>query len=278
MTLVDSVAYNIPVTMVEAYHGRNMIVRSHDPAQIVEALDRDGVAHVSYVQILSLHAEFQPLMLWGDSVPVDLVLQNPNADLPLLYKCSPLLAKHPVRVSIPVVPGFSKAVNLAVSLNFAVKLEMLQPGPDLIEEMSHVVNTYLHRATVSQPIEYFHSMFLAFYREEPLTIWTIQEEDPLYTRYITDQKEETISRRFVGTPMKSRLNSFITEFKGELAAERSECCGCKFLDNCSGYFKWPRQEYRCDGMRDILKTLKEAAEDLRKDVSSFTSSGGVKRS
>ena len=82
----------------------------------MEELDR-----VSYVQILTLGAELRPLMHWANEIPVDMVVQNPVEDLPLLYQCSPLLSRRPVRITVPVVSGFSKVVKLAVSLDFAVK-------------------------------------------------------------------------------------------------------------------------------------------------------------
>ncbi len=160
-------------------------------------------------------------------------------------------------------------VKLAVSLNFAVKLEGSQPEPELTEEMLHIARYYLHQGTVSQPIEYLHSMFLAFYREDPITLWAIQEEDPSRIRYITDQGEETISKRSAGVELKRNLTTFVREFKDELVAEKGECCGCRFLDNCSGYFKWPRREYRCDGIKALFHALKDAADELRRDLASF---------
>ena len=219
-------------------------------------------------------ATIDGLMRWEHAVPVDLVVQDPEADLPLLYRYSPLLAERPVRVSVPVAPGFSKVVKLALSLNFAVKLERSQPEPAVIEELLQVAGLYLHQSTVSQPVEYIHSMFLAFYRGDPVTLWAVQEEDPPRNRYITDQGEETISRRFAGVDLKYGIASFIKEFTEELLSEKQECSDCEFFESCSGYFKWPRKEYRCDGVKALFQTLKDAAEELREDLSSFPSPEG----
>lgn len=275
---MDSVVYNIPVSMVGAYRRRRLIVRSHDPAEIVGALSPEDLAGVSYVQVLSVRSGLEPLMHWGQGIPVDLVLQDPKLDLPLLYQCAPLLDKHAVRVTVPVVPGFHRLVKLAVSLDFAVKLEVSQPDPPLLDELSRVADSYLHQATVAQPVEYFHSLFLAFYRGDPVTLWSIQEEDPLHVRYITDEGRETLSRRFAEGDLKGDVASFVTRFADALLAEKAECSGCEYLAHCSGYFKCPDREYRCDGVKTLFRTLKSAAEELRGDLAAFTSNGQEGRS
>ena len=263
---MDQIVYNIPASMVDLYPDRNLIVRSHDPREIVGVLSRDDLARVSYVRALSVRPDLQCLTIWGQGIPVDLVVEDPAIDLPLLYQCTPLQAGHPVRVTVPVVPGFSKAVKLAVSLNFAVKLEVSQPSPSLVEELSQVAHSYLHQTLVAQPIEYFHSLFMAFYREEPATLWTIQEENPSFTRYITDDGKETLSRRFAQCNLNGPVPSFVTRHKNELIAEGGECRSCEFLWCCSGYFKWPDRKYRCDCVKAIFRTLKESAGELRRDL------------
>src|SRR5262249_28538291 len=150
-----------------------------------------------------------------------------------------LLDKHPLRVAIPVVPGFSKAVKVATSLQFGVKLEVAQPDPDMVEELRTVLAFYLHHSSVSQPIEYFHSTLLSFYHREPLTLWDIQEEDPAALRYIVDDGQETIARRFVSgnlDTMASDLDTFLTDLKTAVLTEQSECSHCEFFANCGGYF------------------------------------------
>jgi hypothetical protein len=272
--LSESIVYNIPVKMVEAYHGRNLIVRSHDPSEMVQRFAVEDLERISYLQIPGTGGGIDSLMHWDHPVPVDLVVQHPEADLPLLYRYSPLLAERPVRVSIPVAAGFSKVVKLALSLNFAVKLVVSQPGPALIEELLRVATLYLHQSTVSQPVEFIHSIFLGFYNRNPVTLWAIQEEDPALIRYVTDQGAETLSQRFAGVELKYGVASFIEEFTEELLSEKQECGDCDFFENCAGYFKWPRREYRCDGVKALLQTLKDAAEELRKDLSSFPSPRG----
>jgi hypothetical protein len=275
---VDRLTYNIPAAMAGSYRDLNIIVRSHDPLEFIECLSKDDLKNLLYIQLLSLSSDVDILLKWGVSVPVDLVMANPDTEFPLLYKHAELLNRHPVRVSIPVTRGFNKVVRLAASLNFAVKLEIGQLDGGLVEEMFQTLNFYLHHSTVSQPIEYFHSILMAFYHERPITIWEIQEEDPGLFRYVTNQGKETISKRFVEVDVRGDLASFIEEFKLELLAEKRECYSCEFLDNCGGYFKWPHKEFGCDQVKTIFQALKDAAIELKKDYADSLDFVGEDRS
>ena len=274
----DLIVYNIPDTMIEAYRGRNLIVRGHDPSVMVQRLATHEVETLAYLQILGAGGNLDGLMRWEQAVPVDLVVQNPEADLPLLYRYTTMRAERPVQVTVPVVPGFSKVVKLALSLDFAVKLELSQPEPAVMHELLHVAGLYLHQSTVSQPVEFIHSMFLAFYHGDPVTLWTVQEEDPSRNRYITDQGTETISARFAGVDLRHKVPSFIERFAEELLTEKQECTDCELFERCLGYFKWPRKAYRCDGVKAVFQKLKEAAEELKADLSSLPSPNGEDRS
>jgi hypothetical protein len=261
--------YNIPATMIGAYGGRNLIVRSSDPSEMLQRLAPEDLDRVACLQILGTDGAIDPLRRWGPPIPVDLVVQNPEADLPLLYRYSPLRDERPVRVSVPVEAGFSKVVKLALSLNFAVKLEVSQLEPPLTEELLQVATHYLHQSTVSQPVEFIHSLFWGFCNRNPVRLWAIQEEDPALFRYVTDQGAETLSRRFAGVELEYGAISFIQEFTAALLEEKQECGDCPYFENCAGYFKWPRRAYRCDGVKVLFQTLKAAAEDLRADLTSF---------
>jgi hypothetical protein len=269
LTPFYAMIYNIPATMIEAYRDRNLIVRSSDPSELLQRLALADLDRVACLQILGTGGAIDPLRRWRPSIPVDLVIQNPEADLPLLYRYSPLQTERPVRVSVPVAAGFGKVAKLALSLNFAVKLEVSQPEPALIEELLRVVNLYLHQSTVSHPVEFIHSLFWGFYNRNPVRLWAIQEEDPSLFRYVTDQGVETLSRRFAGVALKVGVTSFIQEFTEELLSEKQECGDCPYFENCAGFFKWPQREYRCGGVKALFQTLKAAAEELRSDLTSF---------
>ena len=150
-----------------------------------------------YAQLASPDVDPDPLMTWASALPIDVLVQNPAVEYPLLYNFSKLLDKHPVRISIPVKNGFVKAVRLALALGFSVKLEVGQPDASLIAEMAEVLDLYLHRSEVSQPVEYFHSTFLSFFNhKQSSNLWFVQEEDPEQFRFITNEGAETVSPRF----------------------------------------------------------------------------------
>ena len=249
--------------MVRAYHGEDIIVRAHDPCEFPKYLSETDIEKVPYLQLLSLSVDTDCLARWGEKIPLDLIMTDPEKEFPLLYRFSSLLNKHPVRVSVPPVCGFSKAIKLAASLNFAVKITGGQPDAALNGEMTDILNLYLHHPTVSQPIEYFHSILLAFFHEKPVSLPTIQEEDPMYFRYITDQGEETISDRFAAHGIIGEIA--IATVIRTLPEESEECPDCEFLPHCRGYFKWPERDYSCKGVKEIFRTLKNAAKGLKKD-------------
>ena len=272
--MADSVVYNIPVRMVEQYRGRPVIVRSDQASELAARVSEEYLKDLVCVQLLSLDGEVDDLIHWGELAPVDIVMRDP-AEFPKLYRYSELLENHPVRVSIPVVPGCSKAVKLAVSLNFAVKLVVAQqPDQALIEELAQVLDLYLHRPNVAQPVEYFHSTFLGFYHGEGPTLWSVQEEDPTAVRYVTDEGKQTISPRLEGISFGTDYGSVVADYQQALLAEKGECDGCEFWDNCGGYFKWPEKQYHCDGVKSLFRTLKEAAGELKRELKSFDESQG----
>ena len=272
--MTDSITYNIPARLVPVFHGRKMIVRSHDPSEIVENVTAADMGDISFVKLLSLDGGIDSLMAWGYSIPVDLVVSAPYRELPLLYRYAPMLEVHPIRVSVPLVPGFGNVVKLAVSLGFAVKLEGGQPDESLSDDLQRIARFYLHQSTVSEPIEFFHSLFLAFFHQDPVTLWTIQEEDPSLFRFITDRGEVPMPGRLAGLEANQGLYAFLHELRDALAADEGECAGCGFLMHCMGYFKWPCKEYRCDVVKALMHTLQDAAEELRGDMASLLTPGG----
>jgi hypothetical protein len=276
----DPVTYNIPVGLVEAYRGRSLVVRTERPSEIVRAIPPERFADISYVRLSSFDAEVDDLVHWGVGIPVDVVMRRPLSEFMRLYRFAKLLENHPVRISVPVVAGFGRAARLALALNFAVKLEVTeQPGPDLIDELYEVLNLYLYRPSVSQPVEFFHSLFLAFYRWELATLWEIQEEDPAHFRHVTDDGEEVSPRRAPrGGARDAATVAGTADYRRELLAEGAECAGCEFFSYCGGYFKWPARDYDCAGIRTLFGALSQAAGELRGDVEAYAATAEEARS
>jgi hypothetical protein len=275
---MDHITYNIPTFMLPSYRGKSVVIRSNSPSDLVESLSGDKLDSIAYIRLLSSTSDVDGLLNNGYSIPLDLVMSDPKEEFSLLYRYSRLLAKQPVRVSIPVTAGFSNAVRLAGSLNFAVKLIVEQPNRLLIEEMLEVLRYYLHHSTVSQPIEFFHSMLMTFYHDHPGTLWEIQEQHPAFFRYVSSQGEETVSERFGAMRLAMTPDAFAEKFQHDLSNEHMDCLACEFAENCCGYFKWPQKEYGCAGIKIILGKLKDAAEELKKNLSSHVDAGGTEKS
>jgi hypothetical protein len=201
---------------------------------------------------------------------VDLLLVNVEREYPNLYQWAALPAEGPARVSIPVVAGFGKAVKLALALGFAVKIEATQPDAAGIRALHQVLDLYLHRPGIGQPVEFFHSMLLAIYHDQPASLWAIQEEDPAGNCYVTDEGHETISRRFAGEHGAGDIRTFLDRFQVDLLEQGLECRGCEYFTRCGGYFKWPDRAYRCAGIKTIFQGIRTASEELKKDTTAFT--------
>ena len=266
---MNAITYNIPARLFESYRGRKVILRSNSPSELVSCLPPVNQKDVQYAQLTSLNVDLEPLVSWAGAVPIDVLVQNPAVEYASLYNFSKLLDKHPLRASISVKTAFVKAVRLALALNFSVKLEVGQPDPKLIEEMGEVLDLYLHRSAVSQPVEYFHSTILSFFNKEtPTNLWQIQEEDPEQFRFITDEGAETASARFGKTASRDLENIFAGRSRSTSGAT-TECDTCEFLTQCGGYFKWPTPEFDCAGVKTLFSRLNSAALELRNDLASF---------
>jgi hypothetical protein len=167
---------------------------------------------------------------------------------------------------IPLFPGFRKAVRLATSLGCSVKLDFGHSDLPLGEELFDTMNDYLHSCTVNTPIDYFHSILVLYYHGHPSTMWTIQEEDPEFYRYVTDDGKIVVSRHVPHVPAEGQDVDFLQQVKLDLLLEKGECSTCAFFAACHGYFRYFNRKVTCDLVKKIFHTLKDTAEELKKDM------------
>ncbi len=260
--------YNIPLSLIDAYKGRQVILRAADPVGLAKILSSQQRSQVILVQLLDVSADLEPLSDCGSGIPIEIVLNDPQREAAKLYRITKLQRAHPVRIVIPVVVGFGKAVKVASSLHLPIKLEGTQPQPSVIDEICSTLDFFLHHKAVSQPIEYFTGILIALLHDFPITLWDVQEEDPAVVRYITDDGHEVVARK----PYFSYggdLDSFRREFIERMGGQ-GECASCEFFSNCAGYFKWPDPEFSCDGIKSVLGRLRDSAKDLEKDLASYS--------
>jgi hypothetical protein len=219
---------------------------------------------ILYIQLLSLDVELDPLSSLNDPVPLDLVLSGSGEEVPLLYRFAPLLDQRQIRVTVPVTNSFVNAVRLALALSFAVKLEVGQPDRKQVEELRTVLDLYLHRSTVVQPVEYFHSTFLSYFNNQPANLWSILEEDPEEIRFVSEEGQESVSSRLKDSRL--TFESGRVTLESGLVTRKSECDDCEFFDRCGGYFKWPNANFSCEGVKTLFATIRSAAAQLHEDV------------
>ncbi|HRC71212.1 MAG TPA: hypothetical protein PK880_01620 [Candidatus Competibacter sp.] len=266
--MMDEALYSIPQQLSAAAWPGRLIVRASDPAALVAALASENPERLVAVQLLSLTADSEPFDAWAPGLPVELIMRDPAGEFPLLYGHSNLLDNHPVRAVIPVQPGFGKAVKVALALDFAVRLEPAQPDPALVEELADSLGFYLHQATVSQPVEFFHGTLLGFYHGRPEPLWAVLDEEPQSLRYVADDGTESRYGRLAGADIRadSAPDAGLAAWIDRVLASAGECRSCEFLASCGGYFKWPRRDYDCAGVKRLFGELRAAAADLRRDL------------
>ena len=260
--------YEVPVERVPAYRGQQLIVRAHEPVALATTLADEESERIVGVRLLSLAADSEPLNAWRPGLPVDLAMADPATEFPLLYRHAELLDHHPVRVIIPVRPGFAKAVKVAVALHFAVWLEPGQPDPALVEELVEVMAFYLRQPSVAEPVEFFHSALLGFYHDDPAPLWVVLDADPQCLRHVADDGAESLPGRLAGVEAAIAADADLGEWIAQVLATADECRTCEFLASCGGYFKWPRHDYDCAGVKRLFGLLRDAAAELRRDLGS----------
>ena len=274
---MDPVIHCVTAERLGEFPDKHVVVRSHSPAGIVRALaneagiDRHAAAtesdpeRIRWVQLLSPEADIEPLVEWDSEAPIDVVLTAPASQYAELYKFATLHARHPIRVTISVVPGFTKAVQVAAALQFSVKLDVGQPDAAIVDELLEVVDLYLHRTTVTQPIEFLHSVLLSFFHDAPDSLWNIQEEDPALYRFVPDASDSRPLRRTAANTS-ADPSTFVDALASELFAAGAECASCEFAPMCRGYFKVPDRAYDCAGIRRVFRELASAATHVAADL------------
>ena len=260
--------YNVPLAFIDSYPDHPLIVRATDPAAVVQNVSPQHLNRLVALQLLDISADLEELDGWNPGLPIEVVLADPEAETMKLYRLCRLQRSHPVRVVVPIVPGFSKAVRVASFLQLPVKLEGAQPDPELIEELSEVLDFFLHNKAVSQPIEYFSGLLTTLIHKQPVTLWDIQEEHPALLRYVDERGAETLARRPF-TAENEDLNSFQFELTKRVLSPESECSSCEFFLNCGGYFKWPERDFSCEGIKRVFRRLRHAAFELHDDLSLY---------
>ncbi|MFC1835555.1 hypothetical protein ACFL2Q_12590 [Thermodesulfobacteriota bacterium] len=265
--------YNVPADRLKLVKDAGVIIRSHDQAALVQCAADVGLDRIVHLQLLSLDHAPHVLQELTAPIPLELVVEDVTTQYALLYRYADLLKTRPIRVRVPLQPGFGKVVKVAAAVEFPVILEAGQPERTIVEEMMMILDTYLHQTTMAAPVEFFHSLLMAYFGDEQATLWEIQDEDPAVWRYVTDDGTVVISKRLSLLPELAEINA-MDDIKALVPTWNSECVSCHFLTHCQGYFKLPDTSYHCREIVKLLRLIEEAGQDLRKDYDASLRTGG----
>jgi hypothetical protein len=199
----------------------------------------------------------------GDTdVALDILLSTPAAEFSALYRLVDVCAVRNVRVSMPALPGFSKAVRLAAALRIPVRLLPGQPTREVLGELGEVLTFYLRDPMIETPVEFFHSVLAFMCGADTGSIWTILEEDPaVFLRPDLDGRSKFPGSSECPSDEKS-VTTFVKSRLRRLVEENAECATCSWQGICQGYFKWPDAAYVCSGVKQLFATIQEAAQEM----------------
>jgi len=220
---------------------------------------RDPAPRVEWLQLEGLlgDQEVWAMAAQGTSkIPFDIILVDPAAEFSSLYRLVDVRIVRGVRVTMPALPGFMKALRLATSLQLPVRLLPGQPSAEALAELTRAAQFYLHDPMVETPVEFFHSLLAAFRGMGDGTLWQFLEEDPaIFSR-------RDAAGRALYEP------DFVETHLAHLLRDGAECATCRWQPVCAGYFKRPDPAYDCAGVKQLFTTLEAAAEEIGGDLAS----------
>lgn len=269
----------VPLPLADQFPGHRLVARSDNPGSFPGHLQGDNLERIEYLQLTDFEADPSPLLKWESVFPLDLVMKVPRLQFPRLYTFAPLLDRGPVRVSIPVDDGLEKAVKLAASLHFSVKIIPGQPESNQVVQLLRLADFYLKNPIIEEPIEFFHSLFFAIVNSESTNLWEILEKDP--SRYcvisdegrITDGGPGPVPHGILPTETNAETASspLASHDLQELAMTRHKTCAeCRYFRWCRGFFKYPDPDYSCGTVLSLFDHLAAAAAEFKQDLSAWT--------
>jgi hypothetical protein len=249
-----------------------VIVRTRDQ---LDRWLRDGSPALQWIQADGLLGDPDAWALAAQGageIPLDIVLSEPSSEFANLYRLVDVCAVRDVRVSMPAVPGFLKALRLAASLGLPVRLLPGQPSAKLIGELGQALTLYLHDPIVEAPIEFFHSTLAWMLGAPTSSLWRVLEEDPAIFQACVIDGLQKLPRRTEPSLEKAFSQDFVPKRLTRLIDEGAECATCPWQQLCQGYFKWPDPSYSCRGVKQLFSTLRVAADEIGRDLAGYEGS------
>jgi hypothetical protein len=83
---------------------------------------------------------------------------------------------------------------------------------------------------------------------------------------VTDEGEVLLSKRMAENGRRKIGGRMLDHLTRDLLAGGGECDSCDYFDLCRGFFKQPRKEYPCEGVKKVFRVLEEAAGELKEEL------------
>jgi len=226
---------------------------------------QDAPPELQWIQVENLLGEpeaWSTAARVGDEVPLDVVMSDPATEHPLLYRLVDVRSVRPVRVTIPVQIGFSKALRLAAAIQLPVRLSLAQPDREALNELGEALDFYLRDPMVEAPVEFFHSALGGCTGSTDADLWIALECDPAVFQHFGADGRLLLP---AGWPELS-ATGFVDEHLAGLDRDGAPCTSCGWRDFCRGYFKLPDPDYSCEGIISLLDRLAGAAAEIKAEL------------
>jgi hypothetical protein len=221
-----------------------------------------GLQWLQVEELLEDQDAWIPAAQSTSNVPLDVVITNPGSQFSDLYRLVDVFAVRDVRVSMPALPGFLRALKLAVALRLPVRLLPGQPSPDVLIELIEAINFYLRDPMVETPVEFFHSVLASMCGAGDGSLWMILEEDPALFLHRGVEDGFKLPGGFSSPSSDLSSTTFVETWFRCLLEQNAECVTCPWQQICQGYFKWPDPAYDCGGVKRLFSAIKAAADEM----------------
>jgi hypothetical protein len=208
-------------------------------------------------------------------IPLDVVLSDPALEFSDLYRLVDACAVRAIRVTMPAVPGLTKAIRLAAALRLPVRVLPGQPSAEALEELHDALEFYLHEPTVETPVEFFHSLLATMCDGDADSLWMILEEDPDACHLYDADGQPRVPRTGDSGRSETASAGFVENHLSSLIVQGAECATCPWQQPCRGYFKWPDPAYSCEGVKQLFMSIQTAGNEIRQDVASLAADSGI---
>ena len=258
----------LPTPLAEKQDDRPFVVLPRNANELCRWLGEasKGLQWIEIAGLLDNLEAWTPAARGVSQVPLDVILTEPGSEFANLYRLVDLSATRDLRITMPTVPGFFKAVKLAASLRLPIRLLPGQPNQEILTELTEALEFYLHGPMVEAPLEFFHSLLATASGADCGSLWMILEEDPGAFQRYDEEGRPQLPRSSGFGPVEIFSESFVEDRLRILLNQDAECATCPWQQVCRGYFKWPDPAYSCEGMKKLFSRIDAAADEIKGDL------------